>query len=317
MIWVMAMNELISLFAVLIVVLLFGMTVMRMGLEMLSKRHMKNLLLKMTDSPWKSFMCGIILTAAIQSSSAVMVITVGLLAAGVIQFRNTIGIILGANIGTTVTAEMFTLDISHSIIPLLGIGAILLLFRKQLIFSCGCILFGLGTIFTAINGLGDLAKPLAGAKWIHHMLLIANNSDTAGTLIGAIFTAMIHSSSAVTGIAMAFVAKSNLSLEAAIAIVLGANVGTCFTAWLASLGANMEAKLASYAHIALNVAGVLVFLPFIGMLSNVAAKLADSPDVQLAHVSVIFNVLCSLAALPFTEQIANFFYHFFPDRRSV
>lgn len=283
---------------------------------MLSKRHMKTLLLKMTASPWKSFLCGLILTAVIQSSSAVMVITVGLLAAGVIHFRQTIGIILGTNIGTTVTAEMFTLNVSHSILPLLVIGAVLLFFKKQWVFSSGCILFGLGTIFTAIHGLGDLAKPLSSAKWIHHMLLIANNSDTVGTLIGAIFTAMIHSSSAVTGIAMAFVANSNLTLKAAIAIVLGANIGTCFTAWLASLGANTEAKLASYAHIALNVAGVLVFLPFIGLLADLAAKLTDAPDTQLAHVSVIFNVLCSLTALPFTEQIANLFYRFFPDRRS-
>lgn len=304
------MNELVSLFAVLIVVLLFGMTVMRLGLELLSKRHMRTILLKMTDSPWKSFLVGIALTALIQSSSAVMVITIGLLAAGVIRFKNTIGIILGANIGTTITAEMFTLDVSHTIIPLLVIGAVLLFFRTQWVFSTGCVLFGLGAIFTAINGLGDLAKPFANIRWIHHLLLITNNSHLAGTVVGAVFTAMIHSSSAATGIAMAFVDKGQLSLEAAIAIVLGANVGTCFTAWLASLGANREAKLASYAHIALNVAGVIVFLPFIKPLAAIAIKLSAYPDVQLAHISVLFNVLCSLAALPFAEQIAKLFYRF-------
>lgn len=306
----MGVNEMISLFAVLIAVLLFGMTVMRVGLELLSKRHMKRILLKMTDSPWKSFLIGIILTALIQSSSAVMVITVGLLAAGVIRFKNTIGIILGANIGTTITAEMFTLDVSHAIIPLLVIGAALLFFRRHWIFSTGCVLFGLGAIFTSINGLGDLARPLADVKWIHHLLLITDSSSLAGTAIGAAFTALIHSSSAVTGIAMAFVDKGQLSLTAAIAIVLGANIGTCFTAWLASLGANMEAKLASYAHIALNAAGVIVFLPFIPTLADFATTLSTHPDVQLAHISVLFNVICSLAALPFSEQIAKLFYRF-------
>lgn len=303
----MDVNELVSLFAVLIAVFLFGMTVMRLGLESLSKRHMHAVLLKMTDSPWKSFLVGIVLTAVVQSSSAVMVITVGLLAAGMIRFKQTIGIILGANIGTTLTVEMFTLDISNAVIPLLVIGAVLMFTRKQWVFSTGCILFGLGAIFTSINGLGDLAKPLADMKWIHHLLLVTDNSHLAGAVVGALFTAIIQSSSAATGIVMAFINKGQLSMAGAIAVMLGANIGTCFTAWLASFRANAEAKMASYAHIALNVAGVIVFLPVVDLLAAWAMKLSIFPDAQLAHISVVFNVICSLAALPFAEQIANLF----------
>lgn len=307
----MTVNELISLFAVLIAVFLFGMTVMRIGFGSLSKRHMETILLKMTDTPLKSFLVGMILTAIIQSSSAVMVITVGLLAAGTIRFKQTIGIILGANIGTTMTVEMITLNLTNAIIPFLVIGAGLLFFRSQWLFSIGCILFGLGAIFTSINGLEELAQPLADLKSVHHLLLVTNQNHLAGTVIGAVLTAIIQSSSAATGIAMAFINKGQLSLEAATAIVLGANIGTCFTALLASIGTNIEAKLASYAHIALNVAGVILFLPFIEQLCAVALRLSMFPDVQLAHISVLFNAICSLAALPFTEQIANFFYRIF------
>ncbi|HEX6923739.1 MAG TPA: Na/Pi symporter [Bacillales bacterium] len=307
----MIVNELVTLFAVLIAVFLFGITVMRLGLESLSKRHIEKMILKMTDRPWKSFLIGIGLTAFIQSSSAVMVITVGLLAAGVIHFKQTIGIILGANIGTTITVEMITLDVSDAIIPFLVVGAILLFFRSQWIFSTGCILFGLGAVFTAINGLEELAEPLASLKLVHHLLLVTNDNHLAGASVGAVFTGAIQSSSAATGIIMAFVNKGQLTLSAGTAIVLGANIGTCFTAWLASFKTNIEAKLASYAHIGLNVAGVILFLPFIDQLAALALRLSPYPDAQIAHISVIFNVFCSLAALPFTEQIANFFYRIF------
>jgi phosphate:Na+ symporter len=300
-------NELVSLFAVLIAVFLFGMTVMRLGLESLSKKHIRTVLLKMTDTPLKSFLIGILLTAVIQSSSAVMVITVGLLAAGIIRFRQTIGIILGANIGTTVTLELFTLKLSDAVIPLLAIGAVLLFSRKQWLFSAGCVLFGLGTLFTALNGLGDLAEPLTHLKPVHQLLLVTNNNAIASTAVGALFTAIIQSSTATTGIAMAFINEGQLSIHTAIAIMLGANSGTCITALLASIGTNREAKLASYTHIALNVAGVALFLPFIHLLSEAAINLSAIPGTQVAHASVIFNVLCSLAALPFTNQIAGLF----------
>ncbi|HEU5139877.1 MAG TPA: Na/Pi symporter [Bacillales bacterium] len=306
----MFVNEFISLFAVLIAVFVFGITVMRLGLESMSKRHIQTILLKMTDRPWKSFLIGIGLTALIQSSSAVMIITIGLLAAGIIRFKQTIGIILGANVGTTITVEMITLDISDPaiLIGLLVFGAGLLFFRSQWLFSSGCVLFGLGAVFTSINGLEELAEPLANLKWIHHLLLITNNNHLAGAAVGSVFTAIIQSSSAATAIAMAFVNKGQLSLEAGVAIVLGANIGTCFTAWLASFRANLEAKLASYAHIGLNVAGVILFLPFINFVSEMAVNLSSVPSAQLAHISVLFNVFCSLAALPFTDRIARFFY---------
>lgn len=279
---------------------------MRIGLENLSKKHMKQLLLKMTDTPLKSLLIGVVLTAVVQSSSVVMAITIGLVAAGMIRFRQTIGIILGANVGTTITVELITLDFSHDVVPFLVIGAALLFFRSHWLFSSGCILFGLGSIFTAINGLEHLADPLSDLNFVHQLLLFTNQSSVAGATIGAVFTAFIQSSSASTGVVMAFIGKGYLSLAAAFAIVLGANIGTCFTALLAAVGTSREARMASYTHIGFNIAGVILFLPFVDQLSSLAVRLSDFPAVQVAHMSVLFNVICSLAALPFADKIADF-----------
>lgn len=300
------MNELLTLFIVLIAVFLFGMAVMRIGLEALSRKHMKNVLLTMTDKHWKSFLVGIALTAIVQSSSVVMAIMIGLVAAGMIRFRQSVGVILGANVGTTLTVEIITLDVSHAVVPFLIIGGGMLFFRSRRVFSCGCILFGLGSIFTAINGLENLAEPLADLPAVNQLLLITNQSQLAGTGLGALFTAIIQSSSAATGVVMAFIAKGYLSLTAAFAIVLGANIGTCFTAILAAVGTSREAKLTSYLHIGFNVAGVVLFFPFIHSLASFAVQLADHPEQQIAHISVLFNVICALAALPLAGKIADF-----------
>jgi phosphate:Na+ symporter len=302
---VMQMNEIVSLFAVLIALFIFGMTVMRLGLQSLSKKSLKQTLLKMTETPLKGFLIGIFVTALLQSSSAVMVITIGLVAAGMITFRQTIGIILGTNVGTTVTVEIITFDLTQAIVPMLIIGAVLLFFRSHVPFCIGCILFGFGTIFTAVNGFEGLSVPLAELNYIHTLLLETNENSLMGAATGALFTAVIQSSSAATGIAMAFINNDLMNLRAATAIVFGANIGTCLTAYLASIGASAEAKLVSYAHIWLNVLGVLLFLPFIDLLGSVATSLTDVPDEQLAHISVIFNVVCSLLVLPFVSPFAN------------
>lgn len=299
------MSEIISLFAVLIALFLFGMTVMRLGLQSLSKKKMQQILIKVTDTPLKGFFIGIVTTALLQSSSAVTVMTVGLVAARMLTFRQSIGIILGTNIGTTVTVEMITVDLSRAIIPLIIIGAVLLFCRSHFPFCIGCILFGLGTIFTAVNGFEGLAEPLSQLKYVHNLLLETSENPLLGTAIGALFTAVIQSSSAATGVVMAFINNDLMSLETATAIVLGANIGTCLTAYLAGIGSNIEAKWVSYAHIWLNLLGALLFLPLINQLGWIAARLSDIPDVQIAHISVIFNVICSLLLLPFAGRFAD------------
>ncbi|THE15414.1 Na/Pi cotransporter family protein [Bacillus timonensis] len=300
------MIELISLFAVFIAIFLFGMTVMRTGLYNLTGDNLKVWLIRFTDTPFKGLLTGTIITAIIHSSSAVMVLVVGLIATGYLTFKQSIGIILGTNIGTTFTAEMITFDIFDWIVPILILGFLCLLISNQQVFSFGAFLFGLGCMFVAMNGFEQLARPISQFPSIHTFFQHTNESSIFGVGVGTILTSIIQSSTATTGIIMGFMNEQLLNLNAGIAVLLGANIGTCITAYIASLGSKHEAKLAAYAHIWVNVLGVMLFFPFIHVLGQVAMLLTTHPDVQIAHVSLIFNVLTSLLFLPFAGVLTKF-----------
>lgn len=301
------MINIITQFAIFIAIFLYGMTVMRIGLYNLSHKRMKQVLIDMTSTPLKGMMIGTVITAILQSSSAVMVITIGFIAAGLLTFKQSIGIILGTNIGTTITTEFITIDlIYYAVMPLLIFGALLLFTRRLVSFNVGAILFGLGCLFVAMNGFETLAKPLSTIPVIHSSIELSNENNLIGVGLGTLLTAVIQSSSATTGIIMGFMSENLVTLSSGIAIVLGANIGTCVTAFIASIGANLESKLAAYAHIWLNIFGVILFYPFIKFLGAAAATVTSLPDVQLAHVSVIFNVLSSIIALPLAGLLTQF-----------
>ncbi|WP_026689194.1 Na/Pi symporter [Alteribacter aurantiacus] len=300
------MKELFSLFAIYIALFLFGMTVMRQGLFNLQRRRMTDLLLRFIDRPYKGLVIGALVTGLLQSSSAVMVMTVGLVATRVISFRHSIGIMLGANIGTCLTLEIVALDISWLVIPLLVIGLPLLMTRNHAFFCIGCFTFGLGSIFVAMHGFETLAYPLTSLTSVHDWLMSTDEKGTVALIIGVVMSGIIQSSSAVSAITMSFMNESILSLPTGIAIMLGANIGTCVTAWLASIGGSVESRLTAYAHIWINVLGVLLFFPFIHIFSDVIKLTADSPAMQLAHAATVFNILSSAVILPFTDRFARF-----------
>ncbi|MBU8905638.1 Na/Pi symporter [Desertibacillus haloalkaliphilus] len=298
-------QDLFTLFAVFIAVFLFGMTIMRTGLANMTGEKFKKLLLQMTDSPWKGLLVGTIVTAILQSSSAVMIMTVGLVAAGYITFKQSIGIILGTNIGTVLTTEIIAFDLSALIFPLLLLGILFLVINKHLTYCLGCISFGLGCIFVAMQGLEKLAYPLASLPFAHSFFELTNENQLLGVGVGTALSAIIQSSTATTAITMGFMNENMLALHAGIAIMLGANIGTCFTAFLASVGSNHAAKLVAFAHIWLNIIGVLLFLPFVEWLSSISSSLTSIPNLQLAHASTIFNIICSLVVLPFVGWFAK------------
>lgn len=302
----MGLFTIITLFFVYLAIFLFGMAVMRTGLLNLTEDRTKGFLQHFTDHPAKGMIVGAVLTALLQSSSAVMVITVGLVAAGYLSFYQSIGIMLGSNIGTTLTTELITLDISNYVFPLLIIGFLFLFSKRKLPFSIGSSIFGLGCLFVAMGGFESLALPLSLFPNVQEFLMHTNDQHLIGVFLGTVITALIHSSSATVGISMSFLNNGLLSLPAGIAIMLGANIGTCITAFMASIGGIKEAKLTAYAHIWLNVFGVLAFFPLIPLLSKLVEYLAVSADVQLAHSSVIFNIVCSFVALPFVKPFSRF-----------
>ncbi|MBS4199719.1 Na/Pi cotransporter family protein [Bacillus sp. FJAT-49732] len=296
----------ILLFIILAGCFLLGMTMMRIGLFNLSGSTMENWLQKMTRTPFLGFLAGIGMTIVLQSSSAVTVIAVGLVSARILSFPQTIGIILGTNIGTTITLEFFTFDLSKIILPLLGIGLVLQFFRNIKVKSSSFILLGIGIIFASMNGFEWLSGPLANIEYIDKLIYVMKDHSVISFLIGTILTAIIQSSTVMTGIAMSFLTVGTLPLETGIAIMIGANIGTCATALFASIGTGREARLTAFAHIWLNVGGAILFFPFISFLANFSRLLAVDPHTQLAHASVIYNVVCSLVVLPFAKEFAHF-----------
>ena len=295
----------ILLFIICILLFIFGMYLIRFGLFTLAGQNLKNWLIKLTSTPFKGMFTGMLITALLQSSTAVMVITIGLISAGIMSFPQSIGIILGTNIGTTFKTELITFNLNQAILPLAIAGSTLILFTKKKIRSTGMIIFGIAAVFTAMQGFERLAHPLTSIPLVQNSLISLNNGIFLSIAAGALLTVIIQSSTAMTGIAMGFLTAGLLKLEAGIAIVLGANIGTCITAIIASIGGGEEAKLAAFAHVWLNVFGVLLFIPFIPVLTALAPYLSSDKDVQLAHISVIFNVVVSVTALPFATRFGK------------
>lgn len=299
-------QQLFSYFVVFIALFLFGITIMRIGLSNLGYNKLQQYLVQLTDTPLKGLLVGTVVTAILQSSSAVMVITVGFVACGLLSFKQSIGIILGTNIGTVMTLEIIALKTSSLILVLLIFGVLFLFLHNHIAYCLGCIAFGLGCVFVAMDGLESLALPLSEMPNVKNFIELTNNSALIGIGLGTVLTSIIQSSTATTAIAMGFLDENVLHLPSSIAIMLGANIGTCATAILASIGANRSAKLVAYAHVWLNIIGVIFFFPFINVLSELSKMLTMLPAMQLAHASLIFNVICSLLVLPFVHYFAKF-----------
>ncbi|MCU9600565.1 Na/Pi symporter [Pallidibacillus thermolactis] len=294
------------LFILYLTLFLGGMYIMRLGLKTVSHKKISEWLLKFTSSPITGLVFGTFLTVLLQSSSAVMIITVGFVSANLISFKQSIGIILGTNIGTTATLEFLAFGTEQFIIPLLIFGSLCLLFRVNKIRSFGLFFYGLGAIFMALFGFERLAAPLAESEVIGPFLLSLEANVFLSVIAGCVITALIQSSTAMTGIAMGFLQAHAISLPVAIGVMLGSNIGTCLDAYVASLGGGKEAKKTAWAHIWLNVLGVMIFIPFISQFSQIVSLFASTPDNQLAHASVLFNLIVSFIFLPFVNPFARF-----------
>ncbi|MBG9445620.1 Na/Pi symporter [Cytobacillus firmus] len=294
------------LFFLLIGLFIYGMTLLRSGLFNLSAGSLKNWLAAVTNSPWKGTVMGTVVTAVMQSSSAVMIITIGMVSARMLTFPQTIGIILGTNIGTTFTTELITFNIESYIVPLAAAGSILAVMKNKSLRSSGLALLGLSAVFAAMRGFEYLAGSVKDNDMVNHWLLTLDGNYLFAVAAGIVLTAIIQSSTATTGIIMGFLTAGAMDLDTGIAIMLGSNIGTCVDAYLASIGSGKEAKLTAFAHIWLNCLGVAAFYPFIHVLAVLGESAASSPDVQLAHISVLFNVISSLLVLPFANQFGRF-----------
>lgn len=294
-------------------IFLYGLHWMRTGLESLAQARLYQVLRQFTRTPARGFVTGIVTTACLQSSTAVTVLTIGFVNAGVVSFAQSIGVILGSNIGTTITTQMLTLNIEDFAIPLLIIGLILRLFSQETLHLLGKILLGFGSIFWGIHLMQSIASPLKEQGWIEWFIEHSGNPIVSGLLAGMLLTALIHSSSACIAIAMGFCATGVITLPFAIAVVFGSNVGTCVTAMIASIGANIASKQVALAHLLLNVAGAAIFTPMIPVITELCPYLSSDPATQVAHIQTLFNVICSLLVLPFCHLFASLITRLIPD----
>ncbi len=288
-----------------LILFFYGLSLMRTGLDRLAGKRLEAVLLRFTRTPWVGFITGTVATALLQSSSAITVITIGLVNARVLTYRQSIGIILGTNVGTTVTTQLIALSLSDYALPLLLISFFLWIIPRPTIRYSGLALGGFSLLILALSIVGQIANPIINNSSFQLGFITISENHLLGILVGVVLTALIHSSAAATALVMVFVEGGILPLASGIAIVLGSNLGTCVTAYFASIGGDRSGKLVAYAHIFLNLFGVLLFIPLIKVLTLITLYLTNDPSIQIAHAQTIFNLVVSLLVLPFAYSFGR------------
>ena len=308
---------------------LFGMNVMGDALERRAGSSLKKLLAKLTENKIAGFLTGLGVTAVIQSSSATTVMVVGFVNSGIMSLKQSIGVIMGANIGTTVTAWILSLGgISSdnlfvqllkptSFTPLLAlIGTALLMFGKSskkkdtgtILLGFATLMFGMDTMSSAVSGLADVPA--------FQNLFIMFKNPILGVLAGAILTAIIQSSSASVGILQALSATGQVSYGAAVPIIMGQNIGTCVTALLSSFGTNKNAKRAAIVHLSFNVIGTIIWLSVFSLISAIlkpALLDASASYLGIAIAHSLFNIACTALLLPMSSLLEKLAIKLVPD----
>lgn len=290
---------------------LYGMHTMGDGLENLAGDKLKGIFDKITSNPIKGVLTGVGVTAVIQSSSATTVMVVGFVNAGIMSLMQAAYVIMGANIGTTITAQLITFNFKSIVPVFIALGAVLVLFnKKRALKQTGAIILGFGILFLGLNLMSDAMKPLREAPFFTNMILSLQGHVLLSLLLGIVMTAVIQSSSAVTGILVALASVGSLPLSIALPILYGTNIGTCVTALISSLGTTKTARKAALIHLFFNVIGSLLFL--IPPVSNILLHTVEAITPtgmegivakQIANAHTIFNVVNTILILPFTKYL--------------
>ena len=299
---------------------LYGMQMMSGGLEAAAGDRMKQILEKLTSNRLLGVLVGAGITAVIQSSSATTVMVVGFVNAGMMNLRQAVWIIMGANIGTTITGQLVALDIG-AIAPLIAfIGVAMIVFvKKPMSHYVGAIFAGLGILFIGMDMMSAAMLPLRDEPAFVSLMTSFSN-PLLGIAAGAIFTAVIQSSSASVGILQALARSGLIGLDGAVFVLFGQNIGTCITAVLASIGTGREAKQTTIIHLSFNLIGTAIFTIICLLTVNTAFSLTDlvsswtpgRPDAQIANMHTLFNIVTTLLLLPFGSYLASFAQHILP-----
>ena len=313
----MGITDILSLLGGL-ALFLFGMQTMSNGLEAAAGNKMKSILEKLTSNRIMGVLVGAVITAVIQSSSATTVMVVGFVNSGLMTLNQAVWIIMGANIGTTITGQLIALDIG-AIAPLfaiIGVGAIMFS-KSEKVHHISGIIAGLGILFIGMDMMGAAMEPLQESEAFLNLMTQFSN-PLLGILVGAVFTAVIQSSSASVGILQALAATGMIPLESAVYVLFGQNIGTCITAVLASIGTKVNARRTTVIHLMFNIIGTTIFTiicmttPYVHLVESITP---GDPVAQIANAHTIFNIVTTLILLPFGTYMARAAEKILPDSK--
>jgi len=299
---------------------LYGMQMMSTGLEAAAGNRMKSILEKLTSNRVKGVLVGAAITAVIQSSSATTVMVVGFVNSGLMTLKQAVWVIMGANIGTTITGQLTALDIG-AIAPLFaiaGVGAIMFI-KSEKVHHISSIFAGLGILFMGMDMMGAAMSPLKESEAFISLMTKFDN-PLLGILVGALFTAVIQSSSASVGILQALASTGMIPLSSAVFVLFGQNIGTCITAVLASIGMKVNAKRTTVIHLLFNIIGTVLFTviclvtPYVTWIE---AMTPGDPVAQIANAHTVFNIVTTLLLLPFGTHMANIAVRILPDSKKA
>lgn len=288
-------------------IFLFGIKFMSEGLQKTAGDRMRSLLAKYTSNPILGVLVGIVVTGLIQSSSGTTVLTIGLINAGLLTLRQAIGIIFGANIGTTVTAFIIGIKIEDYALPIIALGAVFLFFFSKKRFQyIGQVIFGFGALFLGLSTMSSGVKPLQDLQVFTDFIVQMEGIPVLGVLVGTIFTVIVQSSSATIGILQSIADEGMISLYGALPVLFGDNIGTTITAVLASIGASVAARRASLVHVIFNVAGTILFMLILPLVHDAVLWLGQDVNIrmQIAYAHAMFNITNTLTFLPLIPVLA-------------
>jgi phosphate:Na+ symporter len=282
-------------------IFLFGINMLTSALKNLSSETIRNILHKATSVPLLGTITGLAATALIQSSSATTVLTVGFVNAGLMQLKQAVSVVFGANIGTTVTGQLMAFKVSEYALPFLFIGVLIYIFsKKDSLKSIGALITGFAMIFFGMELMSQGVVPLRHSAAVMKVFHDFAYNPLLGVLAGMVITMILQSSSATVGLVLTLVGAGLINLDGAIPIILGDNIGTCITAALASIGTNLAAKRTAVAHFGFNIIGTLIVVAMLPLYKILILATSSDPVRQAANAHTIFNVLNTLLFLPFT-----------------
>ncbi len=295
-------------------IFLLGMDRMTESLRVVAGSRLRTMLVRLTNNRFVGMLTGAGITAAIQSSSITTVLVVGFISSGLMTFQQSLGVIIGANIGSTVTAQIIAFKVtSYALFAVAGGLAVNLLAKRGDRQAQGSVVLGIGLVFFGMSLMGDAMAPLRSSDTFVDLMAHLEN-PFLGVAVGAAFTALVQSSAATTGIVIVLAQQGLISLETGIALVLGANIGTSVTAAFAAVGKPREAVRASVAHTLFNVGGVVLWLPMIGPLASLVEWIGGNTAREVANAHTLFNVFNAFLVIGFVPVFARLVERLVPDQ---